>query len=151
VSADDIDMVAQVLDDMDADDPDEITADDLQRLHDALPRDPKTARVVNKALPYPWSEVFEYVSPSERQRGYWRTKPDRSQPRSEADAEVRERFAEANRATEGVEGTVERDGKEVAAPAAYVAAVMGDERFSTTRVKVEGRKAMRKLRDVLGL
>lgn len=127
---------------------DEITADDLQRFKESLPTDPEQAEIVSKGLPAPWSEVFEYVSASERQSAYWRVAPDRSTARSEADREHREEFAETSREYAGVRGTARRDGETVP----FNAALVGDKlqgRLSTARAKAAGKKALQRLRAVV--
>lgn len=89
----------------------EITTEDLEDLRRSLPTDPPTARLVQKALWYPWSELFEFVEGSDRQRAYWRTKPERAGFRSDADLRSKKDFARAAQEATGLEGTVERDGR----------------------------------------
>lgn len=129
----------------------EITDDDLKQFKQTLPTDPETARLIQRALPFPWSEVFEYVGPSERQAAYWRPKYDRSQPRSEAEAAYRERFRKAASASRGARGTIDRDGKVVPLSAAIVGDSTEGRRFSAARARATGQKALRRLRDVLGV
>ncbi len=124
---------------------DEINGEDLERFRQSLPTEPAVAEVVNKALPYPWSEVFEYVHGSDRQAPYWRVRPDRSEPRSEAEREHRKRFSEAA----GRRGTVELDGQEVPANAAELGKSLEGERIDTTSSSDSGMRALQRLRSVL--
>lgn len=134
----------------------ELTAEDLERLRLALPvRPPEVARMVSRALPFPYSDIFEYVEGSERQSPYWRTSPDRSEPRSEADREARERFTRGTRAGPGT-GTVDLGGREVPRSAARAAlaqqgADAGVDGVEDLVDESRGRKALRRLRSVLNL
>lgn len=125
---------------------DEITAEDLDAFKQQLPTDPEVARVIDAALPFPWSEVFEFVEHPETP--YWRTAPPRDHPNQ---VMVQRRFADAARSTTGLRGTVERDGQEVQLNAAAIGDTVGGSRFSTARAKATGQKALRRLRDVLGM
>lgn len=97
---------------------DTITKDDLDELRRDLPTDPRLAELVQLALPYPWSDLFEYVPASEHRSAYWRTSHDRTAIRSADDFEYKLRFARAAKEAEGLKGTVERDGQEIPASAA---------------------------------
>lgn len=130
--------------------PEEITAADLERLRESLPTDPESARVINRALPFPWGEVFEYVSPSDRQSGYWRVAPDRRESPPDGMREAQEELAAASQSVAGTEGTVERDGKRVPRNAAAIADRLQGRRLSVARARASGEKALRRLRDVLG-
>lgn len=125
-----------------------MTAEELEDLRRSLPTDPLTARAVKLALPYPWSEVFEYVEGSERQSAYWRTKPDRSS-RSEAQRRRDELAREAGEVMTGIQGTVEQEGREIPASAAVFGQVMEGRRFLGRRVARSGRRALRRLRSLL--
>lgn len=126
-----------------------ITAADLERFRQTLPTEPQVAELVNQALPYPWSDVFEFVHGSERQSAYWRVMPDRSEPRSAAEREQRERFAEAARGAAGRRGTVELDGREVPASAAEIGRALEGERTDATSSTGAGGHALERLRSVL--
>lgn len=126
-----------------------ITARDLERFRKSLPTEPFLAEAVSKALPFPLSELFEYVEGSDRQAAYWRVRPERSQPRSPADQEHKERFAAAARSAEGVSGTVEYQGREVPASAALVAEQIAGESASSGAASETGQLALARLRDLL--
>lgn len=128
---------------------DVVTAEDLDRLRRKLPTDPQRARLVDAAMPYPLSEVFEYVSGSEHQSAYWRVSPDRTIPRSQAEADVQERFAEAARQAEGATGTIEHDDREIPVSAKVTAEAVSGARTARNRAARSGRKALRRLREIL--
>jgi hypothetical protein len=109
-----------------------------------------TARAVQKALPYPWRELFEFVEGSDRQSAYWRTSQDRSAIRSEADREHKLQFSEAAKNTEGVEGTVERDGKTIPASAAQIGEEVSSTESDSTSSTGFGQRALARLEDILG-
>lgn len=121
---------------------DEVTAEDLERVRNELPTHPFLAELTQKALPYPWDEVFEFVNADPP---YWRTKPRRDTPGHRRGQEA---LAEAAReASElGAEGTVEHDGKEIQANAAYIARRTEG---SGSTVAESGRRALRRLRSLL--
>lgn len=127
----------------------EITERDLQQLKAILPTDPETAEIVKKGMPWPYSEVFEYVSASERQSAHWRLRPDRSAPRSAAEAETRQQFTEVAAQTTGTRGTIERDGQVIPLSAAWLADSMSGRRFSVARVRSAGQQALQRLRAVV--
>lgn len=129
---------------------DEITEDDLERFRRSLPIDPQLAEVVQLALPYPWSDLYEYVEASERQSAYWRVSPDRRQPRSTADRDHKQRFARAARTTRGIEGTVDRNGQEIPASAAVVADKVSQEGSKQISRSESGERALKRLRDLVG-
>lgn len=129
---------------------DEISPGDVEAFRRVLPTDPLLAELVDRALPFPWSEVFEFVQGSDRQRAYWRAKPDRHEPRSEADRANRVRFAEAAREAHGLEGTSDRNGRRVPTSAAHVGDTVAAEDRSGGDESGSGRRAIRRLREVLG-
>lgn len=129
---------------------DEISPRDVEAFRQALPTEPLLSELVDRALPFPWSEVFEYVQGSDRQRAYWRVKPDRYEPRSEADRANRVRFAQAARETRGLQGTSDRNGRRVPTSAAHVGDAVADEGRSGEDESGSGRRAIRRLREVLG-
>lgn len=146
------DLKTDVVDGLDElEDQEEITEADLEAFRKRLPSDPTLAMLVDRWLPPPWDEVFEYVSGSERQPAYWRTKPDRRRARSPAERERNERFREAARQSEGALGTVDYDGREVPASAAITAETVRGETSAPRAMAASGRKALRRLRSVLGL
>ena len=123
---------------------DEITTSDLEAFKRALPTDPETARVVDRALPFPWSMVFEFVE--HPATPYWRAAPPRDHPNQ---VRAQEDFAAVVQQSRGVRGTVERDGREVQLNAAAVGDALEGRRVSGTRVRAAGQKALRRLREVL--
>lgn len=127
-----------------------ITEDDLNEFRRALPIDPMLSEVVQRVLPYPWSELFEYVEESEHRPAHWRTSHDRSAIRSKADLEHKRRFAQAAREARGMEGTVEHDGKEIPASAAHVAEKVSGQSVTSNGPVAPGRRALRRLRELLG-
>lgn len=127
-----------------------ITEEDLNEFRLDLPTDPMLAELVKRSLPYPWSELFEYVEASEHRPAHWRTAHDRRAIRSAADLEHKRRFAEAAREARGLEGTVERDGKEIPASAAHVADAVSGETTESDGPAAPGRRALRRLRELLG-
>lgn len=126
-----------------------ITEDDLEALRRSLPTDPMLARAVQLSLPYPWSELFEFVEGSERQTAYWRTSPDRRVDRSAADREHKRRFARAARDARGTEGTVKRDGRTIPTSAAHVADTVSEEGTDWDDGGDDGERALRRLQDLL--
>lgn len=128
---------------------DVVGAEELEAFKRALPIEPQTAELVEKALPFPWSDVFEYVGPaSNGRRAHWRVKPRRDTAghrRSQA------RFADAARRSTGTRGTVERDGDIVPASADRVARTVEqrDGADTGTGAGSVGQKALSRLRDVL--
>lgn len=143
---------------------DTITAEDLERFRQTLPINPEMAELVQLALPFPFSEMFEFVRGSERQSAYWRLAPDRSEPRSEAERRARERFATATQSGDG-RGTIElADGKIVPVSAARAKAAQDrdqergadagadvDVEELTSGERRRGRQALRRLRSLVGL
>lgn len=127
----------------------EITEEDLESLRQSLPTDPPTARLVQKALWYPWSELFEFVEGSDRQQAYWRTKPDRAGFRSDADQRHKEKFARAARESTGLRGTVERGGEEIPASADHVAEAVEAAEPSGTEDSTFASTALARLRSIL--
>lgn len=130
-------------------DAEEITVLDLERFRRALPTDPLLARAVSKALPWPLSELYEFVEGSERQAAYWRVSPDRSRPRSAADRAHRERFAKAACRTQVVPGTKEYQGREIPNSAAIVAEQVGTDLPETGQPESSGDLALQRLRELL--
>lgn len=130
-------------------DPVDLTEEEADEIRKSLPTDPLLARAVELALPPPWDETFEYCRASERQPAYWRSKSDRSAPRSEAEARKNEQMREAGQRMAGTTGTVEYDGKEIPASAAVVAETMAGRRFPGARAVESGRKVLRRLREQL--
>lgn len=128
----------------------EVTPEDLERFRQTLPTEPATGRLVNRALPFPWSEVFEFVEGSDRQSAYWRTRPDRNSPRSEADRRHRERFAEAARESKGLEETVKFGGREIPRSAAAIADKISEASEQGCSESGSGERALNRLREVLG-
>lgn len=128
---------------------DTITKDDLDEFRRALPTDPMLAEFVERALPFPWSELFEYVGASDHLPAHWRTSHDRSAIRSADDREHKQRFAEAAREARGLEGTVERNGREIPASATHVAEKVSGETTEQTSNSAAGRRALRRLRQLL--
>lgn len=124
---------------------DEITANDLDRFKRSLPTDPELARVVNVALPSPWGDIFEFVNREDAP--HWRVKPPRNHPNQ---VRAQEEFADAAREARGIQGTVERDGREVGLAQATIGDQVAGKRFSVAKARAAGQKALRRLRDVLG-
>lgn len=83
---------------------DESSEEDLDRFKQDLPTDPELSRIVNRALPFPWGEVFEFVN--RQDTPYWCTKPARDHPNQ---IRAQEEFADAARESRGVRGAVKRD------------------------------------------
>lgn len=121
-----------------------VTEEDLEAAAESFPTDPLLAKLVKKALPPPWDEVFEYVNDGRRR--YWRTKHARD---TEGERRSQEAFAEAAAEAEGLTGTVEYEGKEIPASAAYAAEKMKGSGDGGTPTR--GRRALSRLRSVLGL
>lgn len=137
---------------------DEVTPHDLERFRQALPTDPDTARVVQRAvLRWPLSDTFEYVQGSARQSAYWRVRPPREAPRSAREAAFRERFREAAAATRGTRGTMSRGGEEVPTAAALLGAALEDvdaeldAAVDDREAPASGVRAARRLRALLGI
>lgn len=128
-----------------------ITEDDLEALRRSLPTDPMLARAVQLTLPYPWSELFEFVEGSERQTAYWRISPERRVGRSVADREHKRRFARAARDARGTEGTVKRDGRTIPASAAHVADTVSGEGTERDDGSDAGERALKRLQELLGV
>lgn len=128
---------------------DEITESDLQEFREALPTEPRLARVLELALPWPWSELFEYVEASERQAAHWRVSHDRQAIRSAADLEHKRRFAQAAMEARGLEGTVERNGQTIAKSAAHVADAVSQESTMADEGEAEDERALGRLRELL--
>lgn len=127
----------------------EITKDDLEALRRDLPTDPLLAEALQLAWPYPWSELFEYVEASERQAAYWRTSHDRRAIRSAADREHKLRFARAAREARGLEGTVERNGRDLPASAAHVADTVSGKGTERDDASDADERALRRLQELL--
>lgn len=129
-------------------------AADLERARRSLPSDPTTAMLVDAALAGTrLGDALEYVSPSERQDGYWRRSRERSDPRALSDAELRQRHAFATAAMErrGLEGTVRTpDGRRIPKAAAETGAEIEGEDFTTEDDDVDGEKGKGLLRRILG-
>lgn len=143
MAAEDLEAIVDDLEDMD---PVDLTEAEMAALRDRLPTDPGRATLLKRALPWPWSETLEYVSESERQPAYWRTKgPKGKTPRSAAEAERNARIAEAG----NDRGTVERDGQVIPARSARVAEATEGEQFSDGASEFAS-KALRRLRGLLG-
>lgn len=136
-----IDAVADEIERLEA--AEEITDEDLERLRETLPTDPRTAIAVKRWLPYPFDELFEYHRDGPH-GPYWRTAPARDHPNQVA---VQERFAEAAR--QGGRGTVELDGREVQANAAVVAEQLADVDVVDEDDDGGGGRALSRLRDLL--
>lgn len=128
---------------------DAVTDDDLQAFKERLPTDPQTARLVDAALPFPWSDVFEYVQPGDR-ANHWRVTPARDHPNQ---VRAQERFAEASREAAGTRGTVERDGQVIPKKNAAVADAVAEGGTDAGAEDPDGvgQKALSRLRDVLGV
>lgn len=126
-----------------------ITGDDLDEFRRSLPTDPMLARAVQLALPFPWSNVFEYVVASDRQAAYWRTSHDRRLVRSRADREHKRRFGRAARNARGLEGSVERDGRMIPASAAHIADAISDEEIEPDDESAVGERALRRFQELL--
>jgi len=127
----------------------EPTPADLERVRQALPVEPVMARAVQRALPWPYSEVFEYVKGSTRQSAYWRVKPNRYVSQSEAQRQSQERFRAAAQAAEGVRGTVTYKGEEVPASAAAVAEQVTGESGGGRRLPKAAYRAAARIRTLL--
>lgn len=107
MSVEELERVEERVDELESQD--RVTAEDLERFRRSLPTDSMIAEALQKALPPPWGDLFEYVSASERQSAYWRVRPDRMEARSEADRRAREEFAESARGSGGGTRTVLRE------------------------------------------
>lgn len=128
---------------------DEVTKDDLDDFRQDLPTEPMLAEIVQLALPFPWSELFEFVEASEHQSAYWRTSHDRSAIRSVADREHKQRFARAAREARGMTGTVENSGQEIPKSAAHVANAVSGDTDDAPGTSAPGRRAVQRLRELL--
>lgn len=111
---DDVEQVLYELADLDIslDDP-----ADLERVRQHLPTEPHRAELLAAALPEPLRDELEYVHPCDRQAGYWRRSPERSDLRQLSDAELRHRlaFTRSRMENRGVDGTVRTaDGRRIA-------------------------------------
>lgn len=118
--------VERTLNDLTGLDVDVNDVEDLDRVRDHLPTEPQRAKIIQAALPAPLRNALEYVSPSERQSGYWRRARERRDLSELSDEEVvqRHEFVQAATDVRGLEGTVRtEDGREIPRSAA----VMGDD------------------------
>ena len=112
----------------------------LERLRTSLPTDPEAAPLVAAGLPPALRATLEYVSPSTRQVGYWRTRRERRDHTELSTPELRQRrafiaAARENRGRAGIaphpadrRGTTDRV---ISAGAARLGATLSGRRFRT--------------------
>ena len=112
----------------------------LERLRTSLPTDPEVAPLVAAGLPPALRATLEYVSPSTRQAGYWRTRRARRDPDALSTPELRQRraFIAAARANRGRVGITthpadrgENADRVISAGAARLGATLSGRRFRT--------------------
>lgn len=123
-----------------------VTDEDLEAFIEQLPTDPEVARLVDAALPWPWSEVVEFVN--HPTSPHWRPSSSRDHPNQRR---AQREFARVAREMAGVQGTVERDGQRVGLAQAATGDALEGRRLSADRARATGQKALRRLRDVLGV
>lgn len=133
---------------------------DLDRARRHLPTEPRRAELLQYVLPPALADAIEYVHPSARQAGYWRTSPERSDPRELSPAELRHRiaFIESRQAHAGADGTVElADGRRVPRSAMQTGADLRGESFGdpddppTETERARGATLLSRLKSSLGL
>lgn len=114
--------------------------EDIDRLRQSLPTEPTRARLLKASLPPALDHAIEYVAPSDRQSGYWRRAPPRSNPAELSDAELKHRlaFVRAARDQRGREGTTRTaDGRRIARSADGLAEQLEGTTFATDDVDAE--------------
>lgn len=136
-----------------------LDAETAEQIRTSLPTDPVTAELLSAALRgTPLGDVLEYVSPSDRQDGYWRRSRERSDPAALSNAELRQRYAFLQSAREscGLEGTTPTpDGRQIPKTAAAVGENLANTEFHhpdddpPASVLDRGRDIVRRLRSAL--
>lgn len=133
---------------------------DLERVRRQLPTEPRRATLLQAALPPALADALEYVRPSARQSGYWRTSPERSDPTELSPAELRHRiaFVQSRQVHAEVDGTVElADGRRVPRSAMRTGADLRGESFGepddppTDTERARGAKLLTRLKESVGL
>lgn len=127
--------------------------EDVDRLRQSLPTEPVRARLVKAALPPALDHAIEYVAPCDRQAGYWRRAPPRSDPAVLSDAELKQRLAFVRAAANqrGTDGTTRTaDGRRIPRSADGLASALDGTQFSTDTADADrGRGILDRIREVV--
>lgn len=132
---------------------------DLERVRQALPTDSRRAQILHFMLPRPLREALEYVEENDRQAAYWRRSRERADPEALSPAELRQRiaFIEAASETQGRDGVVPtRDGRFVSSSAIDLGEQLRGAEFRdpdelTATEQRRGRELLSRIKDTLRL